>query len=517
MDLDRSHALLSVSDKRGIGPFAASLVDSGYRIVSTGGTARHLDDHGVDVTPVSEVTGFPEIFDGRVKTLHPLVHGGVLARESREEDAETRREHGMPRINLVAVNLYPFEETVREAFGKLSDVVAMIDIGGPTLLRAAAKNFESTTVVCDPADYDRVAEAVEGGSNPPEALRKELALEAFRHTGRYDAVIADHLEGEIEEEKGYRQLPECWSVGLERTKELRYGENPHQEGALYRPGSDAELGGFEKLHGEALSYNNLVDLDAAVQLGLEFDRPAAVIVKHTNPAGCAVGPSIEEAYEAALECDPMSAFGGIVALNRPVSPDLAERLDDKYFEVVSAPAFDEKALETLKRKENVRLLEMPDRELDVPRTVRPTVFGWVAQTTDPLVELDRDDIEIPTKREPTEEEFEGLAFNWRVCKHVKSNAIVLGGCDRTLGVGAGQMSRVDAVQFAVSKSRHDLEGSVLASDAFFPFRDGVDAAHEAGVRAVVQPGGSKNDPEVIEACDEHDMAMVTTGERHFRH
>jgi len=516
MEEDAPHALVSVSDKEGIAPFAESIVESGYRIVSTGGTARHLENRGVDVTHVSEVTGFPEIFGGRVKTLHPRIHGGILARDDREEDAATRQEHEIPRIDLVVANLYPFGESVRNETDELGELVEMIDIGGPTLLRAAAKNYDSTTVVCDPSDYERVARAVESDSGPDESLRRELALEAFRHTARYDAVIADHLEGTIEQE-GHRQLPACWTVGMSRTESLRYGENPHQKGALYRPGADPDWGGFEKLHGKALSYNNLVDLDAAVQLVEEFERPAAVIVKHTNPAGCATGRAPIDAYERALACDPMSAFGGIVAVNRAVSTELAEALHERYFEVVAAPSYGDEALEILTQKESVRILEMPEGDLGVPRAVRPTALGWVAQTTDPLVEFDRDELEIPTQRVPSDEELQGLAFNWRVCKHVKLNTIVIGGEDRTLGVGAGQMSRVDAVHFAVHKSRHDLEGSLLASDAFFPFRDGIDAADGAGVRAVVQPGGSKNDAEVVEACDEHDIAMVMTGERHFRH
>lgn len=515
MTTDQPHALLSVSDKTGIESFARGLDELGYRLVSTGGTASRLEAAGLEVVEVSEITGVPELFDGRVKTLHPKIHGGVLARESHPEDRETRERHGIPRFDVVAVNLYPFEETIRERPGDLAEACEMIDIGGPTLLRAAAKNFESTLVVVDHEDYSRVVEALGEGA-VDDSLRRRLALEAFRHTARYDGVIAEYFEGNFESDD-HRHLPEQWSIGLERTAQLRYGENPHQKGALYRAGSDPDWGGFEKLHGKELSYNNLVDLDAALQLTLEFDRPAASIIKHTNPAGCAVGEELNQAYEWALECDPMSAFGGIVAVNRPVERSLAERMNEKYFEVIAAPGFADEALDVLKQKKNVRLLEMPEEVQSVPRAVRATVLGVVAQTTDPPVELSRESVEIPTEREPTDEEWEALAFNWRVCKHVKSNAIVFGRRNRTLGVGAGQMSRVDSVELAERKCRHALEGSVMASDAFFPFRDAIDAAHEAGIRAVVQPGGSKKDGEVIEACDEHGIAMVMTGKRHFRH
>ncbi|MFB6352152.1 MAG: bifunctional phosphoribosylaminoimidazolecarboxamide formyltransferase/IMP cyclohydrolase [Bradymonadaceae bacterium] len=515
MSNDDPCALISVSDKQGVAQFAEALAEAGYRILSTGGTAARLRDHGVEVEAVSEVTGFPEIFDGRVKTLHPLIHGGVLAREDRDDDRATRREHDIPRIDLVCVNLYPFEETVAGGDSEFEQAVEQIDIGGPTLLRAAAKNFAHKTVVVDNGDHDRVLEAIEAGG-PDRQLRRQLALRAFRHTARYDASIAHYFEAEVEP-VGHRQLPESWSIGLDRTTSLRYGENPHQQGALYHEATSRPWGGFEKLHGKDLSYNNLVDLDAALQLTLEFDQPAVSIIKHTNPAGCAVGDTVDEAYERALACDPMSAYGGIVVANRPIGAELGERMNEKFFEVVAAPEYTEGGLEELTDRESVRILRMPNEIAEVPRMIRATTLGFVTQTSDPPVEFARDDLEVPTDRAPTDAEWRGLAFNWRVCKHVKSNAIVLGGENRTLGVGAGQMSRVDAVNFAVQKSRQDLAGAVLVSDAFFPFRDGVDAAHEAGIRAVVQPGGSKNDPEVVEACDEHDIAMVMTGERHFRH
>lgn len=510
-----SCALISVSNKRGIVSFAQSLVEHGYRILSTGGTAEKLRDGGVGAEEVSEVTGFPELFDGRVKTLHPLIHGGILAREDLEADREARRDHQIPSIDVVVVNLYPFEETVSGGAPKLGEAVDQIDIGGPTLLRAAAKNFASRSVVVDPDDYGRIVDAIDEGG-PGEELRRELALKAFRHTARYDGAISNFFEGEIEQD-GHGQLPGSWSIGMKRTTTLRYGENPHQNGALYHEAGSRPWGGFEKLHGKELSYNNLVDLDAAVQLTVEFDRPAVAIIKHTDPAGCAVGDALKEAYERALECDPMSAFGGIVVANRPVGPALSEKLSDGYFEVIAAPEYQEGAVDEIASRQSVRIVQMPDELNEVPRLIRATTLGFVAQTSDPPVGFDRDEFDVPTERDPTETEIRALAFNWRVCKHVKSNAIVLGSENRTLGIGAGQMSRVDAVNFGVQKSRQSVEGGVLASDAFFPFRDGVDAAHEAGIRAVIQPGGSKNDDEVIEACDEHGMAMVMTGQRHFRH
>jgi phosphoribosylaminoimidazolecarboxamide formyltransferase/IMP cyclohydrolase len=508
-------ALVSVSNKRGVVSFARSLVDLGYRVLSTGGTAEKLREGGVEVEEVSEVTGFPELFDGRVKTLHPVIHGGILAREDRADDQKARREHDIPSIDLVVVNLYPFEEAVSGESPELEEAIDQIDIGGPTLLRAAAKNFASRSVVVDPDDYDRMVDAIEHGG-PDEEMRRRLALKAFRHTAQYDAAISKFFDGEWEGDE-QSELPESWSIGMRRTTALRYGENPHQEGALYHEAGSRSWGGFEQLHGKELSYNNLVDLDAAVQLNAEFDRPAVAIIKHTNPAGCAVGNTLEEAYDRALECDPMSAFGGIVVANRPVEPTLGKKLGDRYFEVVAAPGYRDGAVEEIASRQSVRILRSPDELNQVPRMIRATTLGFVAQTSDPPIEFVMDEFDVPTEREPTATEIRGLAFNWRVCKHVKSNAIVLGAENKTLGIGAGQMSRVDAVNFGVQKSRKSLEGGMLASDAFFPFRDGVDAAHEAGIRAIIQPGGSKNDDEVVEACNEHGMAMVMTGERHFRH
>ena len=507
-------ALISVSDKTGIVAFARTLAEAGYGLISTGGTARALRDGGLEVTEVSELTGFPEILDGRVKTLHPKIHGALLARRSLDEHVATLREHDIPNIEVVAVNLYPFRETIAQSGASFEDAIENIDIGGPTLLRAAAKNHEALTVVVDADDYARVGEALAEGSVDAQ-MRRELALEAFRHTSAYDSAIVDYLDGQIEARS--EGLPGRFELELVQNQELRYGENPHQKGALYTREGERDWGGIEKLHGKALSYNNIVDLDAALELVGEFSLPAAAIIKHTNPAGCALGDGLEDAYDRALVCDPMSSFGGIVALNRSVEKPLAEKLHDHFFEIIAAPAFGEEALEVLTQKKNVRLLRVP-KELSHPdHVIRATSLGYLIQQADPRIEGDFSTFDVPTKRRPTDEEMAGLEFMWKVCKHVKSNAIVIGKGTGTVGVGAGQMSRVDAVEIAVRKARQELDGAVLASDAFFPFRDAVDAAAEAGVRAIIQPGGSRRDQEVVDACDEHDIAMVMTGNRHFRH
>ncbi len=515
MSDDPPYALLSVADKTDIAPWAGALTELGYRLVATEGTRKHLEEAGLDVRPVSEITGSPELLDGRVKTLHPAIHAGVLARAGHEKDRRERLERGIPRFELVAIRFYPLERAVCGSETSEEISTDAIDIGGPALVRAAAKNAESTWVATSLDDYEPILEAIRSDDDHAE-LRRRLACKAFRRTARYDATIASHL-GRADETSELNDLPETWATGYERLDELRYGENSHQKGALYRADLDRPRGGFNKLHGANASFNNLVDLDAAVQLTLEFDHPASAIVKHTSPAGCGRGDDVEMAYERALDCDPMSAFGGIVALNRPVEASLAEKLNETYLEVIAAPSYTDEALDVLKQRERVQIIEMP-KSIEQPRRhVRETVLGAVAQTADPPVELDRDDVEIPTEREPTDREWAALAFNWRVCKHVRSNAIVLGGPQATFGVGAGQMSRVDAVEIAVDKSRQSLTGAVMASDAFFPFRDGLDAAAEAGVTAVIQPGGSRNDNEVVEACDEYGVAMILTDERHFRH
>lgn len=504
-------ALVSVSNKNDVERIAHALVDHGYAILSTGGTAAHLREHGISVTDVSEVTEFPEIMDGRVKTLHPRIHGGILARRDVPDHRQAQREHGIPQIDVVIANLYPFSRVIARSEVTLDEALENIDIGGPAMVRAAAKNYPAITVVVEPTDYDVVIDALREGG-PDLALRRELARRAFAHTSRYDSVIANYLTSDSD-----GASPDRFDLTLQKVSDLRYGENPHQAGGLYCSVEGVPLGGFVQLHGKQLSYNNLVDLDGAYTLVREFEGPAAAIIKHTNPAGCAVGSSVEEAFDRALACDPMSAFGGIIVVNETVTVPLAETIVESFFEIVAAPAFESDAVDVLTRKKNLRLMTAPEEPMEGRWTFRPTVLGWLVQETDPFIALDRDDVEVPTRRDPTDDEWRDLAFSWRVCKHVKSNAIVLARDGATIGVGAGQMSRVDAVDIAVRKARSETAGAVLASDAFFPFRDGPDAAAEAGITAIVQPGGSRRDQEVIDACDEHDIAMIFTGKRHFRH
>jgi phosphoribosylaminoimidazolecarboxamide formyltransferase/IMP cyclohydrolase len=510
MSLPR-RALLSVSDKRDLAPFARRLADLGFELVSTGGTFRVLRDAGVPVRYVTEVTGHPEVFDGRVKTLHPRVHGGILYRRDLETHVAQAAENEIAPIDVVVVNLYPFQDTVARPDVSAEEAIEQIDIGGPAMVRAAAKNFASVTIVTNPDDYGRVADELERDGTTSDATRRELALAAFEHTATYDAAIATWL-------RGTETLPPTILEPLVKVDDLRYGENPHQAAALYRNAGQPAFGGARVLQGKALSYNNLVDLDAAVACVAEFDEPAAVVVKHTNP--CGVGrheSSLLEAWTRGLEGDPVSAFGGIVAFNRAVDEALATALSERFLEVIAAPDFSDEALAVLGAKTNLRVLALGDDFGAVTRRYRHTLFGMLAQDDDaPIATLD-EAWDVVTDRAPTDSEARALAFLWRVTKHVKSNAIVVGSAERTYGVGAGQMSRVDAVELAVKKATGPLDGAVLGSDAFFPFRDGLDAAARAGVRAVIQPGGSKRDDEVIAAANEHGIAMVFTGTRHFRH
>lgn len=494
-------ALLSVSDKTGLVPLAQKLVASGLQLLSTGGTAQHLRDAGLVVHDVASITEFPEMMHGRVKTLHPRIHGGLLARRELPEHVEAMEEHGVADIQVLVVNLYPFVETVR---GKSADevVIENIDIGGPAMIRAAAKNHQHIVVLVDPHDYDLEFAAI------TPVKRRELAGKAYAHTAAYDAAIASYFAGE---ESASLNL-----TGLSLTQELRYGENPHQQASLYTASGAAPLGGLDQLQGKELSYNNIIDLEAALLLVHEFDAPAAAIIKHTNPCGCASASDIARAFDDALAGDPVSAFGGIVALNRAVDEGLATRLCNTFFEVIAAPGFSAKAREVLAAKKNARVLVIPDNFHPASHNIRLTSLGWLRQDADPRISWDPLDLQFPTKIRPNEAQLQGLEFLWRVCKHVKSNAIVVGTHTATLGVGAGQMSRVDSVKAATQHSGH-REGLLLASDAFFPFRDGVDEAAKAGVVGIVQPGGSKRDDEVIAACDELGIAMIYTGMRHFRH
>jgi phosphoribosylaminoimidazolecarboxamide formyltransferase/IMP cyclohydrolase len=512
-------ALISVSDKTGLVELGQKLKRLGVDLLSTGGTARALGEAGVPVREVSDFTGFPEILDGRVKTLHPRVHGGLLGRDT-EAHRQQMREAGLEPIDLVIVNLYPFRETVARG-GKFDEIIENIDIGGPAMIRSAAKNHERVAVVVEPADYARVLADLETQGEVSAALRFELARKAFAHTAAYDGAIASYL-GRLENPGAPpADFPVTLHPSLHRERVLRYGENPHQKAAFYGR-SDARgpsLTRAEVLQGKELSYNNLLDLDAALRLCLEFATPAAVIIKHSNPCGVAISQTaVGEAYHLARETDPASAFGGIVAINRPVEAELAREMAENFLECVIAPDFSAEALTILSVKKGLRLLKlpMPRSETGDEFEMRTVAGGVLVQTPDTSTAPAAEG-RVVTERGPTSTELEDLDFAWRVVKHVKSNAIVFAGGGRTLGIGAGQMSRVDSVKIAVAKARFPLAGSVLASDAFFPFRDSVDAAAKAGVTAIIEPGGSVRDQEVIVAANERGIAMVFTGERHFRH
>jgi phosphoribosylaminoimidazolecarboxamide formyltransferase/IMP cyclohydrolase len=527
-----SRALVSLSDKDGVVEFCKALAAMGVEIVSTGGTAGLLADKGVPVTQVSDLTGFPEILDGRVKTLHPKVHGGILARRGDEGHEAAMAEHGILPIDLVVVNLYPFETTIAKPHVKMEDAVEMIDIGGPCMIRAAAKNFHDVAVVVDPNDYFAVREEMSSNDGCLSlAARLGLAQKAFAHTARYDAVITAYLSRQMEaprekeEPEEEETFPERVTLQLERVMELRYGENPHQAAALYRDVSEVGLTPSlleaSQLHGKELSFNNLVDLEAALLCVKEFNEPTCAIIKHTNPCGVGVGENLTEAYVKANACDPMSAYGGVIGFNRPVDGPTAEALGKTFVEAVVAPDFSSEALESLTQKKALRLMKCPG----LGEAIEPLTLDWefkkllagaLIQDRN-TVDLIEGQLTIPTKREPSAEEMAALRFAWKVVKHVKSNSIVYTHSDRTVGIGAGQMSRVDSARIAVEKAQSPLKGCVMASDAFFPFRDGIDAAASHGITAVIQPGGSIRDEEVIEACDEHGIAMVFTGIRHFKH
>jgi phosphoribosylaminoimidazolecarboxamide formyltransferase/IMP cyclohydrolase len=507
--LQARRALVSVYDKRGLEDFARGLARLGIEIVSTGGTLKFLQEKGIPVTAVSDVTGFPEILDGRVKTLHPRIHGGILADRSVEGHLDQIREHGIDRIDLVAVNLYPFRETLASG-ASFEQTLEMIDIGGPAMVRAAAKNFRGVAVVVDPGDYSEVLAALEGGAGVvPEDLRRRLAAKAFEHTQSYDAAVAGWLGGET---------PARLTLELDRTMELRYGENPHQSGAVYATaGKGGVLGGFQQIQGKELSWNNLLDADAARKMAALFAEPAVVIVKHNNPCGVGRGGDLVEAYRRALATDPVSAFGSIVALNRPADGALAEAMADLFVEVLLAPGFDADARERFGAKKNLRVLECPLYSPSAEEIeLRPIDGGFLAQPPDAFPD-DASGWTCPTRRQPTAEERRALDLAWKVCRYVKSNAIVVANGDQTVGIGAGQMSRVDSCRLAVEKAQLPVRGSVAASDAFFPFRDGLDVLAQAGITAVVQPGGSKRDDEIVAAADEQGIAMLFTGVRHFRH
>ncbi|HEY1692319.1 MAG TPA: bifunctional phosphoribosylaminoimidazolecarboxamide formyltransferase/IMP cyclohydrolase [Polyangiaceae bacterium] len=513
-------ALVSVSDKSGLVAFARALHERGVRILSSGGTAKALSAEGVPVETVESYTGSPEVMDGRVKTLHPRVHGGILSRGERDRGDLDRL--GAREIDLVVVNLYPFERVAADPASSHEHIVENIDIGGPSMVRSAAKNHARVTIVCDPADYARVLDEIQKTGETSPATRATLAAKAFAHTAAYDAAISGYLSSR-EADGARARFPAYLTLPFERAYGLRYGENPHQAGAFYveRDAPAGSLARAESLGagGKELSFNNLVDVDAALDAVREFDRPAAVVVKHTNPCGVAVAASLAHAYREAREADPVSAFGGIVALNREVDEATAKLLAETFLECIVAPSFAAPALEVLRAKKNLRLLATggwlgPEHAALAAKRVGG---GLVVQDRDATAAGEVTRGKVVSKRAPTGEELASLEFAWRVCKHVKSNAIVLARGETTVGVGAGQMSRVVSVQIACEKAGEKARGSVLASDAFFPFPDGVEAAVKAGVVAVAQPGGSVKDAEVVAAADAHGVAMVLTGVRHFRH
>ncbi len=537
-------ALISVSDKTGIVDFARELKSFGAEIISTGGTAKALREAGIEVRDVSDVTGFPEMMDGRIKTLHPKIHGALLAVRDKEEHVAAMEQHGIEPIDLVVINLYPFEQTVMSG-ATLEEAIEQIDIGGPAMIRSSAKNYRDVAVVVSPEHYAAIARELEQHSGAlTAATRQKLALHAFKLTAMYDMRISSHLTSSLLEIDGprsqgigggtggggtsfsrvfsQRAAPQMTSLVnqgilmLEKKSDLRYGENPHQNAALYEVGFGDGIANAELLSGKEMSFNNYVDADAAWQLVCDFDTTACAIIKHTNPAGCALGANTEEAYRRALACDPVSAFGGIVAFNQPVDAEAARAVIEIFIEVIIAPQYGDDALDILKTKKNLRVLRAGEANTAEGLEYKQISGGMLVQTRDSH-RLRRDDLKVVSKRAPSEKEIDDLLFAWTVCKHTKSNAIVYVRDKQTVGVGAGQMSRVDSVKIGAMRAQLPVAGAVLASDAFFPFRDGIDDAAKHGITAVIQPGGSIRDEEVIAAANEQNLAMVFTGIRHFKH
>ncbi|QDI92643.1 bifunctional phosphoribosylaminoimidazolecarboxamide formyltransferase/IMP cyclohydrolase [Salicibibacter halophilus] len=507
----KRRALISVSDKTGLSDFAKALQEADFEVISTGGTQRALEAAGVRVVGISEVTNFPEILDGRVKTLHPLIHGGLLADREKEAHRQALQEHAIEPIDLVVVNLYPFKETISKEGAEDADAIDNIDIGGPAMLRAAAKNHAHAAVVTDPEDYPRVLEEARNNGIRFET-RRHLAAKAFRHTAAYDALVAEYMTEEA--------FPETMTLTYEKKQTLRYGENPHQGASFYQHPlpADSSIAAAKQLHGKELSYNNINDVNAAFALVSEFsDTKAAVAVKHTNPCGVGIANTLSAAFEEAYAADPVSIFGGIVALNDTVDADTAEQLATIFLEVIIAPDYSHDALELLQKKKNIRLLKVDMAGGGNVSHALTSVSGGMLVQEDDVKGLADTDVKVATKRAPTAEEWRSLEFAWRVVKHVKSNAIVLTKGSRTVGVGAGQMNRVGAAEIAIAQAQSETQGSALGSDAFFPMKDTVETAMKAGVTAVIQPGGSKRDQESIDAADEAGITMVFTGMRHFRH
>ena len=512
-------AILSVTDKSGLVDFGRQLAALGVELVSTGGTAKLLRDSGIAVKDISELTGFPEMLDGRVKTLHPKVHGGILHRRNDAGHRAAVAEHGIPAIDMVVVNLYAFEKTAAKPGVRFDELIENIDIGGPSMIRSAAKNFQDVAVVTSPADYGAIAEEMAGSGGTPSLSMEtkwRLAQKAFATTAAYDSAIASTLERvggdfELHAAEGF---PRNLRLAFQKVMDLRYGENPHQKAAMYTDGSGAGVANARQVQGKELSYNNIVDLQAAWDLAQEFDEPVCAIIKHTNPCGTATGKTLAEAYVRALECDPVSAFGGVIGVNRTVDAAAAHEMAKLFLEVIAAPAFDEGAKAAFAARKNLRLVEVPAGQQDW--VLKNISGGMLVQDSD-LHKLIEADLKIVTKRPPTPEEKRALLFAWKVSKHVKSNAILYARDGQTVGVGAGQMSRVDSCKLGAMKAQLPLKGTVAASDAFFPFPDGVEEIAKAGATAIIQPGGSVRDQEVIEAADRLGLAMIFTGVRHFRH
>lgn len=512
-------ALISVSDKTGILDLARELNKLGVEMLSTGGTAKLLRDNNIAVKEVSEYTGFPEMLDGRVKTLHPKIHGGLLALRENSEHMQTLKDHNIGLIDMVVVNLYPFEKTARKPDVSIEEIIENIDIGGPSMLRSAAKNHRSVAVICNPDCYSHVIDELKKHEGSlPEALLRDLAIEVFKLTSHYDGAIHNYLNNYFKEKGGASSFPAQLGLNFEKIQDLRYGENPHQKAAFYKEtGKSRGLIRLKQLQGKELSFNNILDLNSAFELVKEFNNPAAVVVKHNNPCGVAEDKTLDKAFYLARKCDPLSAFGGIVALNRKLDLKTADLIAKAGFlECIIAPSFEKEALDLFKDKKNLRLLELPDLGPVIETEFKRVSGGLLLQDKDTET-LDQAKLKVVTKKKPTKKEMESLIFGWKVAKHVKSNAIVLTSGTKTVGIGAGQMSRVDSVMIAKKKSNGLSKDSCLASDAFFPKADAIAEAKKAGVKAIIQPGGSISDEEIIKACDKHKIAMVFTGIRHFRH
>ena len=512
-------AILSVTDKTGLVEFARKLGDMRVELISTGGTAKLLRESGIPVQDIAELTGFPEMLDGRVKTLHPKVHGGILHRRENPKHRSAIAEHGIQPIDMVVVNLYAFEKTAAKPDVRFEELIENVDIGGPSMIRSAAKNFQDVAVVTSPADYDVIAQEMAANNGEISVATKwRLAQKAFATTAAYDSAIASTLErissnGRFDLHPG-ESFPPTLRLSFQKTMDLRYGENPHQKAAMYSDGSAAGVANGRQLQGKELSYNNIVDLQAAWDLAQEFSEPVCAIIKHTNPCGTGTGKTLAEAYKKALECDPVSAFGGVIGVNRTVDGDAAEEMAKLFLEAIAAPSFDAASKAKFASKKNLRLVEIVPAE---QKWVLKNVSGGILLQDADLRTLEESDLKVVTKRAPTPEEKRALLFAWNVCKHVKSNAIVYARDGQTVGVGAGQMSRVDSCKIGAMKAQLPLRGTVAASDAFFPFPDGVEEIAKAGATAIIQPGGSVRDQDVIDAADRLGLAMIFTGVRHFRH